>query len=213
MTAVDFDWIKFGLAVLGSSVISAMINTGWNIYSKKKDIEDKKKKDLEEREHELLMAMSWVDNLSIAFYDSMLSIKEYVDDMHNMPQGYNPKGAPNIEEPKEVNLKLLPVGFRAEILLIGQNFKYSSDFIHAAFQYWADADDCYIFELQRLAFYGVQIAEFSDKFRDDLYGKSEKLSDAHEYFSSEKEKYIKRCLEFENVTFLPEIEKEAKGDN
>ncbi len=158
------------------------------------------------------MALAWVDNLSISFYESMLSINEYINDMHNMPNGYDPKHAPNIEEPKEVNLKLLPIGFRTEILLIGQNFKYSSDFIYAAFEYWAEVEECYVFELQRIAFYGVQISKFSDRFRGAIYKKSEKLNDAHEYFFSEKEKYLKRCLKFQNVTFLPEIEREAKGN-
>ncbi|WP_322082391.1 hypothetical protein [Burkholderia sp. BCC1972] len=193
-------------AVIGQ-VISALSN--WSL--KAIDAYRESKKRAQVVAHVKLEIMDQLESFANRCANFMYDIEEGMDEHYRQ----EPNAFSNVQrsipfkfdpEPKWVEL---PVPFIAPIKALGREYDDTGAWINRT-GLWADIADQYQYELERLAFYGLEALKVADKIRRDIKagnGGAVQLEASRSAFTKEiatmRERYRETCGE---VSLIPELE-------
>ncbi len=170
-----------GLSVATITAISAFIGsslgTFWKIYfdqserSRKDNIE---KKEIQYIELNLALHLSSFAKKS---EERIFEIAEIISESEMYSKSPRTYSELEVNFPDETKWEKLPIKFVAELKLLIQNYKSTNQYIRLQFEQWADANDCYELDCQRLAFYALRTLEIAAKIFKELDAETAELSD------------------------------------
>jgi len=203
-TTVAVNWLTVALS---SAVISAVINILWNAFSK---IIDKRREDAKEKKivgHVYLDVVfsleSFAKQCNARLYDIDIGLNlryEYHDDSH-----LNKLVPLTLQFQPEPRWSELPVDFVAQVKALPGRLESTHDWIVEQHDHWADIDDAYEFERERVAFYGAVACEIAEQIREKILAGKGDTEHFRNHFQSLIEKRRARFDEGSKEAFIPEL--------
>lgn len=209
------DQVSMFTLVLSSAVVSAAVNVGWNAVSKAIDYFKEKSKDDQKVGHVYLGIATQLEafarHCSARIYDINEGLSLYRGQHNdNAFEGFGPVLLQFSPEP---DWTALPVHFAADVQALPSRFQQSDLWIRSQFQYWAEIDDAYEFEQERLAYYALKACDVAARIRLKIKAPDSELIDLTERFHT----FIaqRRAVYQENPAthnFLPELQAQFERD-
>ncbi|BCF95277.1 hypothetical protein [Paraburkholderia largidicola] len=206
--AASINWVT---VVASSALVSAVVNVGWNAISKLLDRRHENAKDKQRIDHVKLEIMdqleSFANRCASLVYDIHEGLAEY----------YRHEPNPFSDAQRSVELKFdpeprwveLPIRFVAPLRALMREYTDAAEWITRS-GVWADTADQYESELERLAFYGLEVLTIAEKIRTEIdageRGTAQLEASRAEFnglIEQRRDAYKKRPLD---VTFIPELE-------
>ena len=209
---INVNWYS---VVASSAVVSALVNVSWGAWIKrneriKEDVERSKRMghiyldialDLE----------SFTKKCNAYLFDIQDRLFEYRK-IHNRavlheikPLTFEFNAAPMWSE--------LPVGFVARVKTIPLQFESTNDWIVAQWMDWADLEDVYQLEEERIAFYGLKICKIATNIRLEIGAGEDETSSYVEHFRSVlNSRRIAYLQQGESLTLIPELHAQFKKE-
>ncbi|MBN3754206.1 hypothetical protein G3N95_14740 [Paraburkholderia sp. Tr-20389] len=206
--AANVSWFT---VVASSALTSAAVNVGWNAFSKWLDRRREKAKEKQRVGHVKLEIMDQLESFANRCANYMYEIHEGFDEyyrhepeafsrvQHDIPLKFHP-------EPQWAEL---PVPFVAPLKALVREYSDTGAWI-ARTGLWADIPEQYEFELERLAFYGLEVLGVAGKIRKEIKAGERgtvQLEGSRKEFNKliqqRREGYKKSACD---ITFIPELE-------
>ncbi|MBU7439669.1 hypothetical protein [Paraburkholderia fungorum] len=206
--AASINWVT---VVASSALVSAVVNVGWNAFSKWLDRRRESEKEKQRVDHVKLEIMDQLESFANRCANFMNDINEGIDLFYARDD--DPFG--NVQ--REVQFKFDPqpqwtelqVSFVAPLKALTREYSDTSDWIVRNGE-WMDTVEQYESELERLAFYGLETLAIAEKIRGEIKAGARgtvQLEASRAQFKKliqqRREAYEKAPLD---VTFIPELE-------
>jgi hypothetical protein len=197
-------------AVIGA-IAGATINTVSNWLLKLADAWRERRKQMQRVAHVKLEIMDQLESFANRCANFMYDIHEGLDEHYR----HEPNAFSNVQH--DVPLKFdpepqwaeLPVPFVAPIKALTREYSDTGAWISRA-GVWAGTDDQYVFELERLAFYGLAVLKVADRIRKEIRagsGGALQLDASRRGFEKVIEQRRERYLRVGgDITLIPELE-------
>jgi len=165
--AANVNWLTL---VASSAVVSAIVNVGWNAWSKKIDRKREDAKDVKRIGHVYLdialQLENFVKRCDARLYDIDRGLEEratehddsYLNALKPFVMSFDPE--PHWGE--------LPVDFVAKTKVLPDQFQSTRAWIGEQWEYWAGIDDLYRLEQQSIAYYALKACEISAEIRSGI---------------------------------------------
>ncbi|MFM0088939.1 hypothetical protein PQR46_18690 [Paraburkholderia sediminicola] len=206
--AANASWLTL---VTSSAVVSAIVNVGWNAWSKRVDRKREDAKEAKRIGHVYLdialQLEGFVKRCDARLYDIDRGLAEMAAE-HN--QSYLSELKPfGMSFDPEPNWSELPIRFVAKMKVLPDQYASTKAWIGEQWEYWADLDDAYRLEEQSIAYYGLKAAEIAAEIRRDIDAGIADNAKLLEHFRSE----IEQCMEAfrvhpKDIALIPELEAE-----
>jgi hypothetical protein len=194
--------------VMSSAVVSALVNVGWNGYAKWLDRKKEVEKEAQRVGHVYLALVLQLESFARRCNEQLYDIEEAMERYSSQHDTSAFENLPRIEfafDP-EPDWTLLPVPFVAKVQSLVNRFNQAHTWISSQFQYWADLDDAYQFEQERLACYGHEACRVAAEIRVQIKAGEGDLSDLLNHFGFIVEKRRKWFLQTDQKhNLLPEL--------
>jgi len=211
VTAEATTSINWVTVVASSALVSAVVNVGWNALSKALDRRRENAKEKQRVDHVKLEIMDQLESFANRCASFMHDIHEGLDEHYQHEPNAFSKVQRGIQlkfdpEPQWVEL---PVRFVAPLKALTREYSDAAEWITRSGE-WADTAEQYESELERLAFYGLEVFAIAEKIRKEINAGERgtaQLEASREEFKKliqqRREAYEKTPLD---VTFIPELE-------
>jgi hypothetical protein len=194
--------------VMSSAVVSALVNVGWNGYAKWLDQKKEAGKEVHRVGHVYLALVLQLESFARRCNEQLYDIEEAMERYSSAHDGSAFEKLPKIEFAfnPEPDWTMLPIPFVAKVQSLVNRFNQAHNWISSQFQYWADLDDAYQFEQERLAYYGHEACRLAAEIRVQIKAGDGDLSDLLNHFAFIVEKRRKWFLQTEQKhNLLPEL--------
>jgi hypothetical protein len=203
-TTIAVNWVT---VVFSSALISSAINVFWNAAAKFMDRQREDQKTKKVMDHVYLEVTFSLEAFAKACYAELVEIDnglrfrdEYGDDSRlNAIRTLELKFDP---EPRWTEL---PVDFVAKVKSLPGHFASTDQWIKEQYEAWADIEEAYYFEAERLAFYGLKACKLADEIRGQISAGPSETSDVANYFSTLIEGRKKLFGPTSYGTLIPEL--------
>lgn len=203
--------------LMSSAVVSALVNVAWNAYAKSIEREKEDAKENLRLGHiylELVFELeSFARKCSERIYDISAALDRYAN--HD-GAAFDGLGDIVLELDAVPDWTALPVSFVAKVKALPSRFEKCNQWIIAQHEYWADLDEAYQFEEERLAFYATEATTLSEQIRRKIDAGKGDMYDIINHLSkilqSRRTAYKKQPQSFNCIPELKaKFEKEEMG--
>lgn len=174
---------NFFTVVFSSAVVSALVNVCWNAYAKHLDRKKEREKEKQKVDHIYLLLMLQLESFAQRCFERIYDISVRMD-LYGRNQDRSAfRGFPELalEFDPEPNWSELPVTLVAEMKTLINSFARCNTWIVAQSE-WADFDECYKFEEERLAIYALKMCEGAMRLRTKIGAAGGDLDDISAHF-------------------------------
>jgi len=200
--------VNYFALVMSSAVVSALMNVGWNYYAKRMEQAKEARKESHKIDHVYLKVVLQLEGFARRCNEQLYDIEEAMERYGSQHDSSAFENLSSIEfkfDP-EPDWTLLPVPFVAKVQSLVNRFNQADSWIKAQYQYWADLDDAYQFEQERLAYYGNEACRLAAEIRAQIKAGEGELSDLINHFAFIVEKRRKWYLQTDQKhNLLPEL--------
>ena len=200
------DWL---VIIFSSALVSAAVNVLWNAIAKYIDHRRENKKILQKQAH---IYLSIANNLELFAKKCDAEIYKIHDGLRERAEFHDERKLESLTsfeltfEPKP-NWEELPIEIAAEIMQLPSLFSSTNEWVLSQWFEWADTEDTYKFEIERLAYYGIKACQSAEHLKTIKIGiKKGNTSDYERNFTEElnasERKYIKSNGESHHIPEL-----------
>ncbi|KIG11225.1 hypothetical protein BurMR1_1885 [Burkholderia sp. MR1] len=206
--AASINWVT---VVASSALVSAVVNVGWNAISKFLDRRRENAKDRQRIDHVKLEIMDQLESFANRCASLMYDIHEGLADYYRHESDSFSSVQRSVElkfdpEPRWVEL---PVRFVAPLRALMREYTDAAEWITRS-GVWADTADQYESELERLAFYGLEVLTIAERIRTEIdageRGTAQLEASRAEFYGLIQERRDAYKSSPLDVTFIPELE-------
>lgn len=207
--AVEVENVSWLGLVASSAVVSALVNVGWNAWTKH---QDRKREDAQEAK-----------KIGHIYLDIALQLEAFGKRcgarLYDIDRGLSARAAEHDETylnqlkplafsfDPEPNWNELPIEFVAKMKMLPNQYASTKEWISAQWDYWADLEDLYGLEKQCIAYYGLKVFQIAAEIRLSIGAGSESDRTLFEHFLTEIDERRKAFRKYHNdVTLIPELE-------
>lgn len=178
--------VNYFALVMSSAVVSAIMNVGWNMYVKYKEQQKEERKEAQKVGHVYLALVLQLESFARRCNEQIYDIYVAMDRYRNEHDAGAFDSLPRIEFSftPEPDWTALPVSFVAKVQTLVNRFKQANSWITSQFQHWADMDEAYVFEEERLAYYGMEACSLAAEIRSQIDAGNGELDDVVAHFQS-----------------------------
>jgi hypothetical protein len=159
-------WVVIGTSALASAIVNVVAN----IFIKHWEHQREDRKELERRNYIYLdIALQLEDFAAKAstllerIENALARARSEADD-----RSLSDLDSIKFEFDPMPDWSKVPVDVASKAQGFPRSFARSQQFIFAAFEYWAGADDAWEYDAERIAFYGIQAIKFAAKLREGI---------------------------------------------
>lgn len=207
--------VNWYAVVASSAVISALVNVSWSAWLKRNE---RIKEDVEKSRRighvylDIALDLeSFAKRGNAYLFDIQDGLFEFKKNHNNLvlsklkPLKFEFNVVPSWSE--------LPVAFVARVKTIPLQFESTNEWIVAQWAGWADLDEVYQLEEERVAFYGLKICEIATKIRLEIGASEDETSSYVEHFKSIlKSRRAAFQQQGEALTLIPELHAQFKKE-
>ena len=159
-------WIVIGTSALASAVVNVIAN----IFMKRWEHQREDQKELETRKYIYLDIALQLEDFAAKASTILERIEVAIDQARF---DADDRSLSNLESIKfefdpQPDWSKISIDLASKAQGFPRSLARSQQFIFAAFEYWAGADEAWEYDAERIAFYGVQAIEFAAKLRADI---------------------------------------------
>lgn len=193
--------------VISSSVVSALVNVLWNWYVKREERKRDAAREAHKVGHVYLNVVIQLERFVRKCQARRYAISEGLDKYrrHEMDAFDGIGGIQFAFEPAP-DWTALPIPFVAKVNTLGDRFEQCDVWITEQWNYWADIDDAYEFEYQRVSYYALEACKLSKELRALIGAGLGDIGALHSSMKDSVDSSIKKCRERpEAANVIPEI--------
>jgi hypothetical protein len=161
--------VSWWTVVASSALTSAGVNVGWNAFSKWLDRRRENAKEKQRVDHVKLEIMDQLESFANRCASFMSDIDEGLGRhyQHDQDAFSNVQRSLALKFDPEPQWTELPVKFVAPLKALVREYGDTGEWISRA-DLWADVAEQYEYELERLAYYGLEVLDIADTIRVDI---------------------------------------------
>lgn len=198
--------------IMSSAVISAGVNVGWSAFLKLLE----RRKEARKVDHVYLAIVSQLEafarRCNERLYDISNGVERYrtfgdstlLNNLMSIPFEFTP----------EPDWTALPVRFVAKVRALPNRFEQCNAWINAAFMTWAELDDAYELDEERLAFYALKACNLASEIRKKIKAGDGEVDDLVEHFQSILNTRRNMYRQYPGVhSFIPELRAQFESEH
>lgn len=197
-------WLKL---VVSSAVVASGMNIVWNLISKWLDSQKESKKEFHKQAHVYLDISLQLEGFVQACNSYLYKIESALEAHYERHEqnAFNDLKAPLLEWGPVPDWRELPVQFVSEVRTFPQQFEEANSWILMQWE-WADYDDMYGWEEERIAFYGIKACRLIEHIRTNIKAsKSGISSEARGHFEDIIKDRRERFKQGRSDTLTPQL--------
>jgi hypothetical protein len=206
-------WVVIGTSALASAIVNVVAN----IFIRRWEHQREDQKELGRRKYIYL-------DIALQLEDFAAKASTILERVENaLAQARSESDDRNLSDLESIKFEFdpkpdwskVPVDVASKAQGFPRSFARSQQFIFAAFEYWAGADEAWEYDAERIAFYGVQAIEFAAKLREDIGASiDENMQSSLETFA----RYIEKRRKYYELTrtegtVIPELFKQFQRED
>jgi len=204
--AANVSWITL---VMSSAVTSAVVNVGWNAWQKHGERKREDEKDSKRVGHIYL-------DLSLQLESFAKRCDTYLYDIDNgLWERSKNHDESELQKLRSITFKFepepnwieLPIAFTAALKVLPKQFENAHDWIKEQWNHWADLEDAYSLEQERVAYYGLKACEVAASIRAQIQAGDGDTDSSTAHFQSLIEERRQRFQRDGNeITLTPDLQ-------
>lgn len=198
--------------IMSSAVVSAGVNVGWSMCLKLIE----RRKEAQKVDHVYLAIATQLEafarRCNERLYDISSGVERYRT--HGDSSLLNNLMPVPFEFTPEPDWTALPVRFVAKVRALPNRFEQCNAWINAAFKAWAELDDAYELDEERLAFYAIKACNLASEIRTKIKAGDGEVDDLVEHFRSILNKRRNMYRQYPGVhSFIPELRAQFESEH
>lgn len=201
--------------VMSSAVVSALVNVGWGAFSRWLE-RNKEAREKAQKVGHVYLALAlqleaFARQCNERLYDIRVALERYRSEEDG--SGFNTLSKAEFEFEPEPDWAALPVSFVANVKGLPTRFRQCDMWINEQFQHWADLDEAFELEMEKLAFYALKACDLSSKIRTQIRAESDETDGIVGHFQTILDRRHNSYLNRPGQrTFIPELHAQFENE-
>lgn len=198
-------WVVIGTSALASAIVNIIAN----VYIKRWEHHREDRKELERRNYIYLDIALQLEDFAAKASTLLERIENAIAQARSEADDRSLSDLDGIkfEFDPTPDWSKVPVDVASKAQGFPRSFARSQQFIFAAFEYWAGADEAWEYDAERIAYYGVQAIDFAAKLREQIQAPKDEYMqsslDTFESYIAKRRKYYEQTRTVGTV--IPEL--------
>jgi hypothetical protein len=204
-------------SVVSSAVISALVNVAWNAYSSRQVRAREDAKEEHKVGHVYLGLVLKLDRFARLCHSRLYEISDAIEtyrETHSSDAMRDMPPMPPIFDPAS-DWSALPIAYVARLETLLGRYEQCDSWIKEQFVVWAELDEAWEIECERLAFYGLAACKLATDTRALIKAGNEEFVDVIKHFESvinSRRTYLRDNPQ-RAYTIIPELRAQLEAEN